>query len=119
VAFDTLTYSKKLQQAGFTATQAEAQAEALRDVVEENLATKRDIELVRRDVTELETSLRHDIAELETSLRRDMKELEVRLTQQIELVRRDMEVIRRDIVIWLGGLIIASTTALGILMKLL
>ncbi len=101
MAFDTLTYSKKLQQAGFTATQAEAQAEALRDVVEENLATKRDI------------------TEMETSLRRDMKELEVRLTQQIELVRRDMEVIRRDIVIWLGGLIIASTTALGILMKLL
>lgn len=41
--FDTLTYAKRLKQAGFTEQQAEAQAEALRAVVDENLATKQDL----------------------------------------------------------------------------
>ncbi|MEE8555809.1 MAG: hypothetical protein V3T00_08100, partial [bacterium] len=80
--FDTLTYAKKLQEAGFTEQQAEAQAEALRAVVEENLATKLDlkemegrliheIELVRRDMKEMDSSLRHDIKEMDSSLRHD------------------------------------------------
>ena len=46
-SFDTLTYAKMLQEAGFTARQAEVQAEALRAVIDENLATKHDIELAR------------------------------------------------------------------------
>ncbi len=76
--FDTLTYAKILQDAGFTPQQAEAQAKALHAVVDDNLATKQDI----------------------------------------VLLRRDMELRRRDIIIWLGGLIIVSATALGLLMKL-
>ena len=77
--FDTPAYVKKLQEAGFTAQQAEAQVEALSAAVQENLATKQDIEM-----------LRHDI-----------------------------ELARRDIIIWLGGMIVVATTALGLLMKLL
>jgi len=68
--FDTLTYAKKLQEAGFTAQQAEAQAEALRAVVDEDLAT-----------------------------RRDLKEIETRLVHEIELGRREMEKKRKDFLI--------------------
>ncbi len=42
-AFDTLIYAKKLKKAGFTEQQAETQAEALADVVNDNLATKHDL----------------------------------------------------------------------------
>ncbi len=42
-AFDTLTYAKKLEEAGFTPQQAEVQAFALADIVDERLATKEDI----------------------------------------------------------------------------
>lgn len=42
-AFDTLIYAKRLKKAGFTEKQAEAQAEALADVVNNNLATKQDL----------------------------------------------------------------------------
>ena len=66
--FDTLTYARKLKEAGFTEQQAEAQAEALMAVVETNLATKHDIELLRKDM------------EL---LRRDMKELESRIVLRL------------------------------------
>ena len=56
-SFDTLIYAKKLQDAGFNQKQAEAQAEALAAVVDQNLATKQDIELIRRDLKEMESRI--------------------------------------------------------------
>ena len=43
IVFDTLEYSKKLKAAGFTDQQAEIQAEALADMFENQIATKRDL----------------------------------------------------------------------------
>jgi hypothetical protein len=43
IVFDTLEYSKKLKAAGFTDQQAEVQAEALADMFENQIATKRDL----------------------------------------------------------------------------
>ena len=51
-----------MKAAGFTEEQAEIQAEALAEIIDERLATKQDLK------------------ELETTLKRDMKELEMRLT---------------------------------------
>lgn len=61
VAFDTLAYAKKMKAVGFTEQQAEAQAEALAEIVENRLATKQDIEGLKRDIKELEIRLRHDL----------------------------------------------------------
>lgn len=52
--FDTLSYAKKLENAGFTPQQAEIQANALRDIMDEKLATKRDLK-------ELELRLKYDL----------------------------------------------------------
>jgi hypothetical protein len=52
--FDTLSYAKKLKAAGFTDEQAEIQAEALSQIIEERLATKQDLK-------ELELRLKHDL----------------------------------------------------------
>jgi len=52
--FDTLAYAKKLKAAGFTDEQAEIQAEALSEIIEERLATKQDL-------NELELRLKHDL----------------------------------------------------------
>lgn len=41
--FDTLQYAKRLKQVGFTDEQAEVQAEALKDLIDDKLATKQDI----------------------------------------------------------------------------
>ena len=90
MAFDTLTYAKKLQEAGVPIQQAEAHAGALKELVEDNLATKRDIK-------ELEAALRHEI-EL---LRRELKQ--------------DIELVRRDILIKLGGIVVAGVTVLAAL----
>ena len=90
MAFDTHASVKKLQEAGFTPQQAEAQVEMVLALVEGNLATKHDIELLRQDTKEMETRLNHKI-----------------------------ELARRDTVIWLGGIIVVATAALAVLMKVL
>ena len=61
IAFDTLAYAKKLRAAGVPETQAEVHAEAMAELVEERLATKLDIELLRRDMKEMEMRLKHDL----------------------------------------------------------
>ena len=43
VSFDTLAYAKKLKSVGFTEEQAEVQAEALSDLINDQLATKQDL----------------------------------------------------------------------------
>ena len=48
IAFDTLAYAKKLKRAGVPEAQAEVQAEAMAELVEERLATKRDLQAVAR-----------------------------------------------------------------------
>ena len=101
IAFDTLVYAKKLKSVGFTEAQAEALAESQAQLIESRLATKQDIELVRRDMKELETSLKRDMKALDVSLKRDIKEMEMRLT------------------IRMGILIAASIAIVATLVKLL
>lgn len=43
ITFDTLRYSQKMIKAGFTQQQAEMQAEAMAEIVDEKLATKQDL----------------------------------------------------------------------------
>lgn len=40
--FDTVVYVKRLREAGFTDRQAEVQAETIKELLEEQIATKRD-----------------------------------------------------------------------------
>ena len=54
LSFDTLAYAKKLISAGFTPQQAEVQAEALAEIIDEKLATKQDLR-------ELELRLKYDL----------------------------------------------------------
>ena len=48
--FDTWACIKELEQGGFTTKQAEAQTKVLAKFVDERLATKHDIELIKRDI---------------------------------------------------------------------
>ena len=94
IAFDTLQFAKKLKAADFLPHQAEALAEALAGMVEEQLATKRDIK-------ELEAAMK----EMETSLRRDMQEMELRL--------------KHDLTLRLGGMLTAGIAVVAALVRLL
>lgn len=62
--FDTLEYVHKLKEAGVPEKQAVTHAKALSEVIEGNLATKYDLELIKREI-EL---LRRDIKEIENRI---------------------------------------------------
>lgn len=51
ITFDTLAYAKKLKAAGFTDQQAEVQAEAIAEIIEDKLATKHDLEKLAYKLT--------------------------------------------------------------------
>ena len=128
MAFDTHAYVKKLQEAGFTPQQAEAQAEALSGVVEENLATKRDLKEMEtrlvHEIEELRSATTHEIEELRSATKQDTEELRSATMHQFELVRRDIEelrqtgkqnieLVRPDILIKLGGIVVAGVSILA------
>lgn len=61
IAFDTLAYVKKLKAAGVPENQAEVQAEAFAEIIEERLATKQDILMLQRGMKKMELRLKHDL----------------------------------------------------------
>ncbi|MBF0487792.1 MAG: DUF1640 domain-containing protein [Nitrospirae bacterium] len=76
VIFDTHAYVKRLKAVGFTEEQAEVQTEVLSELLEESLATKRDLK-------DLEIILKRDLKELENNFKRDLKELELKLSVRL------------------------------------
>jgi hypothetical protein len=51
ITFDTLAYSKKLKAVGVPPDQADVQAEAIFELVDEKLATKRDLKELEQRLT--------------------------------------------------------------------
>lgn len=124
---DTLKYAKRLQEAGFTAQQAEAQASALWEAIEDTVATKQDLR-------GLETRLNGRIDHLEARLDARFKEVDGRIDRLGEDLngrvdrldehlngRIDQQEIRTDgrfrLLYWMLGFNLALTA--GILLKLL
>lgn len=71
MTFDTLTYARKLQDAGVPEAQAAARAAALRDAFREQegtLATKADFAELRADVRTDIQSMRTAVTQLDTPL---------------------------------------------------
>ena len=61
LTFDTLAYVKKLKAAGVPESQAEVQAETFAEIIDEKLATKRDLK-------EMELALRSDMAAVKSEI---------------------------------------------------
>ncbi|MBF0141356.1 MAG: hypothetical protein HQL74_13890 [Magnetococcales bacterium] len=133
--FDSLAYAKKLKAAGMPEAQAEIQAETIMEWMDDKLATKVELDVVRadlkRDIKELdvkaetrfremdikaETRFREMDAKVEVTkaeIKRDLKELEVKLetiikTSNLEL-RKEIESAKVDTIKWTAGMFVAQT----------
>jgi hypothetical protein len=93
VAFDTLSYARRLKQAGVPDAQAEAMADATRELVVSDFATKGDIAALRAE-------FKAEIAALEQRITASMETLGLKLT------------------IRLGGLIAVGVAILAAIIKL-
>ena len=83
IAIDTLAYAKKLIQAGMPQQQAEVQAQVLREIIDTNLATKRDIAEVKVEIEKVR-------AEVE-KVKADIERVKAELKADIERVKADLE----------------------------
>ena len=137
VAFDALEFVETLQASGFNEEQAKGMAGAIRraqDAHLEELATKHDIDLVRRDIDlvrrdtqemeanlkrdmrEMETNLRRDMGEMETNLRRDMGEMETNLKHDIKELESRLEA---RLIKWVVGVAGGQAALIVALLKIL
>ena len=80
IVFDTHAFVKELIQVGMPEKQAEVLARSQATLIDEQLATKRDLQ------------------ELEARLRRDMQEMELRLTHALTLRLGSMPVVAIGVV---------------------
>ena len=91
VLFDTLKFSRKLEDAGFSHEQATGAAEAFSEVVSDGVATKADIrELATRLDNKIETvkaELKADVRELKSDLNSKIDQSEIRRKGDMRLVK--------------------------------
>ena len=135
--FDTLAYVKQLEAVGVPREQAEVQAEALRAIIDEKLATKLDVAELKRDIKELDAKiesvraeLKRDIKELDAKiesvkaeLKRDIESTKAQLQADMSQLRidttRDLRELEMRMLIKLGGMMAASIAVVAALVKLL
>ena len=101
VAFDTLKFSKRLKEAGVPDRQADAEAEALAEVLEMNLKELTTKEDLHREIG---------------GLRKDMERMEEHLTERFDAKLAQIE---QRMVIKLGGLMVVAVGVVAALVKLL
>ncbi|MDE7065206.1 MAG: CCDC90 family protein [Desulfovibrionaceae bacterium] len=143
LTFDTLAYVKQLEAVGVPREQAEVQAHALRQIIDEKLATKMDIAQVRAEAEANKQELKRDImdvrAEAEANkqeLKRDIMDVRAEAEANKQELKHDIAGIKRDmlemenrwmhqvremesrIVIRLGGMLIAAVGVIIAVLKL-
>ncbi len=94
MVFDTLACLKELKSSGVPEAQAEAHIKVLRELVDEKLATKKDLLAAKGDILAVQEELKRDLTELELKL-------------------------RRDLTLMIGGSSAATITILSVMMKIL
>ena len=103
--FDSLGYAKRLRDRGVAQDQAEAHAEAARDFIMPELATKADLLATEQ---RLRTELRTSISELQTELRTSVTEL-----------RTSNETLALRLTVRLGAMLVVGFGALATVLTIL
>ncbi len=122
---DTFQYFKKMEAAGFTRKQAEAQLEIMTDYTRSSLATRDDVHDIRKDMKDLTAELRQEIKDQGIELRQEINDLAVELRGEIRemgtrIDKLEIELARQAdrITIRLGGMMILGFGAMAALIKL-
>ena len=119
IAFDTHAFVKRLTQAGMDEQQAEALAECQTQLINDSLATKLDIEEVKKEIAEVKKeveTLRLEIKESIEALRLETKGNIEKLRLEIKEDMKDLEL---RLTIRLSSVIVGAIGIFAILIKLL
>ena len=134
--FNAFKYTKQLEEAGFSREQAEIQLQVITEIVEGELATKQDLNILdtsmKQDLKTLDASMKQNLKTLEASMRQDLKTLETNMTQDMKILgtnllniieirsnnlENKMQQLEYRITIKLGTLLVIGFTTMATLMK--
>jgi hypothetical protein len=105
IVFDTLAYAEKLEAAGFTSEQAKGQAHALREIIDDQIATK-------QDVAALDGSVSARLAALDASVSTRLAALDASVSARLAETKEEL-------IKWYIGTMFAMTALVVGLVKLL
>lgn len=112
IILDTLEFADKLKAGGFTDQQAEAQARAIANLVEKQLATQ-------SQVAEHELNIQREIKESENRLEARIKELDFKIETLRAETKRDIAEAKSELVRWVVGVgILQFALIAALLLKL-
>ena len=94
IAFDSHEFVKNLIQNGFTEKQAEVLAKEQVALLNDNLASKQDIEALRQGT-------KQDIEALRQETKQSIEVMRVEVKRDLALLQRDIERIKSDLVKWM------------------
>jgi hypothetical protein len=115
ISLDTLQTAKRLREAGFDEPQAEALTGLLRDVQEAEqgqLATKADLGILDAKIDTTTAALDAKIDAAAAALDAKIDRVAAEFRAGFALIRSEMEVLRRDLTIRLGSMIVVATGVL-------
>jgi len=97
LTFDTLKFAIRLKEANVPEKQAEAQADALREVINDTLAEQARVQAAAstRSINELDTKTEIAISGLKTELKAEI----LKVDAKVDLLRKDMEALANTLVI--------------------
>ena len=134
LSFDTLAYAKKLALHGVETTQAEGHAEALSEIVELSLVTKKEQQMMtdtlsqqmdvlglklRAEMSELRTELKTEMAELRTEMAELKSELKIEISAFKSEMKSDMANLKFDLVKWVLGIAFGQAALIISMFKIL
>ncbi|HGJ5856675.1 hypothetical protein [Arsenophonus nasoniae] len=118
VAFDTQEFVETLENAGLPKEQAKAISIAVRKSHEvADVATKRDLEDVRKDMVTRFEKNEAQIADVRKDLSAEMNLRFEKTDGQIALIRKDVETIATGLLLKLGGVIVVTISAATAILK--
>ncbi|MBV8752562.1 MAG: hypothetical protein JO328_06855 [Hyphomicrobiales bacterium] len=112
--FDSLGYAKRLRDGGVPLEQAEAHAEAARDFIMVELATKADVLGLKTELGGRITELRASVTELEGKLGGRITELQADFRE----LRSSVETLSLRLTVRLGAMLVVGIGALAAILKL-
>jgi hypothetical protein len=109
---NTLLYTKKLEDVGVPREQAETHVQIMTDVIQNDLAMKSDLAILRSDLrgdmAELRQEIKNDLTELRQEFKADLAELRQELKSDIAELRYEVRQMESRLMIKLGGMMAIS-----------
>lgn len=112
---DTLSIAKELQEAGLSKKEAFAIASSIGRIMQTELASKKDLEILRSD-------LRQEILRANAAVQKELQEVKGDLQKEMNLIRadqqKDLRVVSGNTLKWVAGFMVGQTALLFTLVKL-